>query len=78
MEPLVYQQRWHKLRESKTDADALGHLSRQIAFSFIDRYFQKGLYEAAYIDLLCEMGTFYSKPELDNVVAAALFGIVVE
>ncbi len=78
MEPQVYRQRWHKLRESKTDAEALGHLSRQIAFSFIDRYFQKGLYEAAYIDLLCEMGTFYSKPELDNVVAAALFGIVVE
>lgn len=78
MEPAIYQQKWHKLRESKTDPDALHHLSRQVAFSFIDRYFQKGLYEPAYIDLLCEMGTFYSKPEMGNLAGAALFGIIVE
>ncbi len=78
MDPAIYQQKWHKLRESKADPEALHHLSRQIAFSFIDRYFQKGLYEPAYIDLLCEMGTSHAKPDLDNVAAAALFGIVVE
>jgi len=78
MEPEVYQQRWLKLRDGKVDVEALGHLSRQIGFSFVDRYFQKGLYEPAYIDLLCEMGTFHSKPDLDNIAAAALFGIVVE
>jgi ADP-heptose:LPS heptosyltransferase len=78
MEPAVYQQRWHKLRESKVDPDALHQLARQIAFSFMDRYFQRGLYERAYIDLLCEMATFHSKPDLDNIASAALFGLVVE
>lgn len=78
MEPDIYQQRWHKLRDGKMDSEAFMHLSRQIAFSFIDRYFQRGLYVPAYIDLLCEMGTFHAKGETDNLAAAALFGIVVE
>jgi ADP-heptose:LPS heptosyltransferase len=78
MEPAVYRQRWHKLRESKVDTEALQQLARQIAFSFTDRYFQRGLYEPAYIDLLCEMATFHAKPDLDNIAAAALFGLVVE
>ena len=78
MEPAVYRQRWHKLRESKANPDALHQLARQMAFSFTDRYFQRGLYEPAYIDLLCEMATFYSKPDLDNIASAALFSLVVE
>ncbi len=78
MEPTAYKQKWHKLRESKVDLDALHHLSRQIAFSFTDRYFQRGLYEPAYIDLLCEMATSYLTPEQNNVASAALFGLVVE
>jgi len=78
MEPAVYRQRWHKLRESKVDTEALQQLARQIAFSFTDRAFQRGLYEPAYIDLLCEMATFHAKPDLDNIASAALFGLVVE
>ena len=78
MEPAIYRQRWHKLRESKVDLDALHQLSRQMAFSFMDRYFQRGLYEPAYIDLLCEMATFGAKPELDNIGSSALFGLIVE
>jgi ADP-heptose:LPS heptosyltransferase len=78
MEPVVYRQRWNKLRESKADPAALHQFARQVAFSFSDRYFQRGLYEPAYIDLLCEMATFYTKPELDNIASAALFSLVVE
>lgn len=78
MEPAVYRQRWNKLRESKADPDALYQLARQMAFSFTDRYFQRGLYEPAYLDLLCEMATFHSKPELDSIASAALFSLVVE
>jgi ADP-heptose:LPS heptosyltransferase len=78
MEPAVYRQKWHKLRESKVDAKAWHQLARQMAFSFTDRYLQRGLYEPAYIDLLCEMATFHSKPDLDNIASAALFGLVVE
>jgi len=78
MEPTAYRQRWHKLRESKVDPSALQQLARQIAFSFTDRYFQRGLFEPAYIDLLCEMATFYTKPDLDNIASAALFSLIVE
>lgn len=78
MEPNAYKQEWHKLRESKVDDAALHQLARKIAFSFTDRYFQRGAYEPAYIDLLCEMATAYSKPELDNIASAALFSLVVE
>ncbi len=78
MDPAIYQKKWHKLRDGKTDADDLHHLARQVAFSFIDNYFQSGAYVAEYIDLLCEMATFYSKAELSNIASTALFEIVVE
>ncbi len=78
MEPTVYRQSWHRLRESKVDPAALQQLARRIAFSFIDRHFQRGVYEPAYIDLLCEMATFHSKGELNNIASSALFGLIVE
>jgi ADP-heptose:LPS heptosyltransferase len=78
MDPAVYRKRWHKLRDGKADPDELHLLARQIAFSFIDRHFQSGLYVAEYLDLLCQMATFHSKPEMSNVASSALFGIIVE
>lgn len=78
MDPAIYRKRWHKVRDSKADVDGMHQLARQIAFSFIDKHFQNGAYVAEYIDLLCEMATFYSKAELSNLASAALFEIVVE
>ena len=78
MDPSIYRKKWHKLRDGKADPDELHHLARRIAFSFIDKHFQSGSYVAEYIDLLCEMATFYSKAELSNIASTALFEIVVE
>ncbi|MEN6428053.1 MAG: glycosyltransferase family 9 protein [Phycisphaerales bacterium] len=78
MDPAIYQKKWFKLRDGKADADELQHLARQVAFSFIDKHFQSGTYVAEYIDLLCEMATFYSKTELSNIASTALFEVVVE
>ncbi len=78
MDPSIYRKKWHKLRDGKADANELHPLARQIAFSFIDKHFQSGLYVAEYIDLLCEMATFYSKVDLSNIASTALFEIVVE
>ncbi len=78
MDPAIYRKRWHRLRDGKTDAEELHQLARQVAFSFIDKHFQSGTYVAEYIDLLCEMATFYSKAELSNLVSTALFEIVIE
>jgi len=78
MDPSIYRKRWHRLRDGKADPGELHLLARQIAFSFIDKYFQSGLYVAEYIDLLCQMATFPAKAETANVASAALFEIIVE
>jgi len=78
MDPSIYRKRWLKLRDAKADPAELQHLARQIAFSFIDKHFQSGRYVAEYLELLCEMATFYAKAELSNLASAALFEIVVE
>ncbi len=78
MDPSIYQKKWHKLRDGKADPEELHHLSRQVAFSFIDKYFQSGTYVADYIDLLCEMGTFHSREEWNHIASSALFEVVVE
>lgn len=78
MDPAIYRKRWHKLRDGKADPEELNLLARQIAFSFIDKHFQSGLYVAEYIDLLCQMATFHSKAEMSDIASSALFEIVVE
>jgi ADP-heptose:LPS heptosyltransferase len=78
MDPSIYRKKWDKLRTGKADPEELYRLARQIAFSFIDRHFQGGLYVGDYIDLLCEMATFHAKAELNNIASSALFEVVVE
>lgn len=78
MDPAIYRKRWLRLRDGRVDADELNSLARQVAFSFVDKYFQSGKYIAKYIDLLCEMATSCPKPDLNNVASAALFEIIVE
>ena len=78
MEPSVYREKWLALRRGSPSPDELSQLSRQVAHSFIGRYYQSGFYGAEYIDLLCEMATSFPDAELNNRAAAALFGIIVE
>jgi ADP-heptose:LPS heptosyltransferase len=77
MEASVYREKWLSLREKRLKQDELAHLARQIAFSFVDRYYQNGQYMGEYIDLLCEMATF-SDVGLANKASTALFEIIVE
>jgi len=78
MDPAIYRAKWLRLREGRVDASELHLLARQIAFSFVDKYFQSGMYIGEYIDLLCEMATFDSADEMSNVASGALFEIIVE
>lgn len=78
MDPSIYRKKWHKLRDGKPDPDRLPQLARQIAFSFVDKYFQSGDYVADYVDLLCEMATSYSKADLNGIASSALFEVIVE
>lgn len=77
MEASVYREKWLSIREHRLKHDELIQLSRQIAFSFVDRYYQNGQYVGEYIDLLCEMATF-SDALLANKASTALFEIIVE
>jgi ADP-heptose:LPS heptosyltransferase len=78
MEPGVYRNMWSNLRKTTDLKEELSQLSRKIGFSFIDRFYQKGLFESQYIDLLCEIATSFSDMELNNISASALFEIIVE
>ncbi len=78
MEPYLYRKKWLSLKKSPHPKDDLYQLSRKIAFSFADRYYQNGSFKPEYIDLLCEMATSFSDKELNNTAASALFEIIVE
>jgi len=78
MEPSTYRNKWIDLKKISCSKDELSQLSRQVAFSFVDRYYQNGSFEPEYIDLLCEIATSFSDMELNNRAASALFEIIVE
>ncbi len=77
MRPSFYQEKWERLKDSPSTPE-LESLSQRVASTFIDRYFYSDEYNRSYIDLLCDMATHYSDPELNQVAARALFGIVIE
>jgi hypothetical protein len=78
MELFALRKKWLSLRKDSCSQDALCQLSRQVALSFVDRYYQSGTYEQEYIAVLCEMATSFSDMELNNTAASALFEIIVE
>ena len=72
-----YRKKWLKLQKKANEED-LRRLSKQIAYSFLDYYLKDCRYEEEYIDLLCEMTTFFDDSNLNNPGVQALFGIIVE
>jgi ADP-heptose:LPS heptosyltransferase len=78
MEPSVYREKWLALKGASVSPDVLSQLARQVAYSFLDQYYQNDLYRTEYIELLCEMATASADAELNNTASSALFGIVVE
>lgn len=77
MRPEYYRKRWIKLRK-KAQREEITHLARHTALSFLDRYLYSDLFDAEYIDLLCEMATYFDNDDLNNIAADALFSIVIE
>jgi ADP-heptose:LPS heptosyltransferase len=66
------------MQQTACDRAALSQLARQIANSFMDRYYQDGHYDDGYIDLMCEMATFFADKELSRVVSSAFFSVIIE
>lgn len=77
MKPAFYQKKWNDLNAHVSKKE-LSHLSRQIALSFLDRYFYNDHYEEEYIRLLCEMATAFHDNELNKAGSSALFSIIIE
>ena len=77
MRSFFYQEQWGRLQESPTTND-LESLAQRVASSFVDRYYYSDEYNREYINLLCEMATYFKKSKLNQIAAQALFGIVIE
>lgn len=78
MKPSYYRDKWAALRGAAVDLNALSDLTKRVADSFMDYYYQDGHYEAGYIDLLCEMATSFEQTELNGLVCSIFFGSIVE
>lgn len=78
MKPSHYRDQFIALQQAAADRDALSHLARQIAGSFMDHYYQNGHYDEGYIDLLCEMAAWESGTEWSKVVSSAFFSTIIE
>ena len=76
MKSSYYRHKWSDLKSIPAQERQVRHLSRQIAYSFMDAYLKDCHYEADYIDLLCEMTTFWEDPLLNGIAAQALFSIL--
>ena len=77
MKPAFYWKRWSTLKE-KANKDQLNQFARQIALSFLDRYFYNDHHEEEYIRLLCEMATHFDDEAFNQAGSSALFSIVIE
>jgi len=73
-----YRDKWLSLQKDSPDRSELAQLARQIGFSFVDRYYQDGYYDSDSVQILCEMATGFSQPQLNEAASGALFGIIVE
>jgi hypothetical protein len=78
MKPSYYREKWLALKDSAVDHGAMAQLVREIGHSFLDHYYQDGLYEQDYIDLICEMAMFFPQIELSNIVSTIFFNVVIE
>ncbi len=78
MNPEAYRERWESLRRGGADVEAVGHLARQVALSFMDRSLFNDVYESDCIDILCDMAVSPVPAGAAKAASEALFGIVVE
>ncbi len=78
MKPSHYRDKLAILQKTAFDKNALVQLAKQTAGSFMDHYYREGNYDEGYIDLICEMATFFPDKELNSMVSSAFFNVVIE
>ena len=78
MKTLYYKDKWLDLKSRPADHAQLERLACQLAYSFMDAYLKDCQYQEEYIELLCEMTTYWEDPKLSGIAARALFTIIIE
>lgn len=78
MKSSCYRDRFTVLLKAGSNREGLSQLARQTAESFMDHYYQSGLYDAGCIDLMCEMATRFEDPEMNRAASSAFFSIIIE
>jgi hypothetical protein len=71
MKTPYYTDKWLDLKSRPPDGTQLNRLARQIAYAFMDTYLKDCRYQENYIELLCEMTTFWEDPQLNGIAAAS-------
>jgi len=79
MRPAYYQEQWDILKAQRSPhPEQLKSLAQRIAATFVDRYFYSDEYNERYIHLICQMATYFEDPNLNQIGARTLFGVIVE
>jgi ADP-heptose:LPS heptosyltransferase len=78
MKTTYYNDKWLDIKSQPADPAQLNRLASQIAYAFMDAYLKDCRYQENYIELLCEMTTFWEDPQLNRIAARALFSIIIE
>ena len=79
MRPAYYQEQWDILKAQRSPhPEHLRSLVQRIAATFVDRYFYSDEYNEHYIRLICAMATHFEDPNLNQIAARTLFGVIVE
>ncbi len=78
MKKTDYSDLWPDLKSRPADHARLKRLARRIAQAFMDAYLEDGRYQEEYIELLCDMATYWKEPQLNEIAARELFTVIIE
>ena len=69
---------WPALKSRPADRARLKRLAHRIAHAFMNAYLEEGHYQEEYIELLCDMATYWEDPQLNEIAARELFTVIIE
>ncbi len=73
-----YKDLWQDLKSRPPDHTPLKRLARDIAHAFMDAHLKDGRYRENYVELLCDMATYWKDPHDNEIAARELFTVIIE
>lgn len=78
MKTPYYTDLWLNVKSRPVDRGRMERLTRQLAHAFMDAYLKDGQYREDYVELLCDMATYWKDPQLSEIAARELFTVIIE